>query len=124
MRRCFILRQGQIFDIGKTVPDSEIGDFHITNIRNQENPYYGWTKKDFYDFARDNMIVSDWFKIEEIDKEVHIQMLLGKYINPDAEASDRSDAKKKLKVRVSKVGNQQGRASAQLALDEILSYEN
>ena len=123
-RKIFQSAAGQLFDTGETIPDSETGEFHITDIRNQDNPYYGWTKKDFYDFARANMIVTDWCKIEEIDKELYIQQLLAQYMNPDAEAFERSDAKKKLKVRASRVGNQQSRASAVAALEEISTYED
>jgi hypothetical protein len=123
-RKMFQSAAGQLFDTGETIPDSETGEFHITDIRNQDNPYYGWTKKDFYDFARANMIVTDWCKIEEIDKELYIQQLLAQYMNPDAEAFERSDSKKKLKVRASRVGNQQSRASAVSALEEIATYES
>ena len=122
--KIFHAAAGQLFDTGETIPDSDTGDFHITDIRNQDNPYYGWTKKDFYDFARANFIVTDWCPIKEMDKELYIQQLLAQYMNPDAEAFERSDAKKKLKVRASKVGNQHSRASAVAALDEISTYEN
>ena len=52
------------------------------------------------------------------------QQLLAKFIAPESSASDRADSKKKLKVRASKVGNVQSRASAVAALDEIASNEN
>jgi hypothetical protein len=114
----------QLFDTGEILPSTVDGSYHATDIRNPNNDYHGWTKKDFYDFARENMIVTTWCKIEEIDKELYIQQLLAKYIDPDSSASDRSDAKKKLKVRASKVGNVQSRASALAALDEIASDES
>jgi len=114
---------GQIFDTGVTIPDPGTGELHITDIHHPENPYHGWNKRDFYDFARENMIVTDWCKIEEIDKELFIQTLLAQYLNPDASAAERSDAKKKLERRASKVGNVQSRASAQAALNEIETFK-
>ena len=114
----------QLFDTGEILPNTADGSYHATDIRNPKNDYHGWTKKDFYDFARENMIVTTWCTIEEIDKELYIQQLLAKFIDPESSASDRADSKKKLKVRASKVGNVQSRASAVAALDEIASNEN
>ena len=88
---------------------------HPNSIDNKNHPYHGWTNKQFYDYARENLIITRYTDRKSLDKESHIVQLLVSYMNPKSNAADRSSSKKKLLLL-----QKRGDPSLRPKVDEVL----
>lgn len=48
----------------------EDGSYAINDIRNEQNPYHGWETRDLYRYCKDNLVLTQYSNLEEIDYEV------------------------------------------------------
>lgn len=96
---------------------------HPNSIYNEKHPYHGWTNKQFYDYARENLIITQYTDRKSLDKESHIVQLLVSFINPKSNAMDRSSSKKKL-LLLQKKGDPSLRPKVDEALKEIEYLES
>ena len=52
------------------------GTFDDNDIRNPDNPYFGWTKGEIYDYCRENQILTQYSNLESIDYEAFVESLV------------------------------------------------
>jgi len=97
------------------------GTFSTNDIRNPNHPYHGWTSKDLYSFCRENMILSRYTQMKEIDKEGYIKSLVKTHCEGDS--GRRSDVKKKLQ-RLSVRGNEESKKWSEWGLKTIIEGDD
>lgn len=93
------------------------GTYGKQDVRNPENPYHNWTRKDLYAFAKQHMILSKWTRIREIDKPAWVRQLIKTHC--EGTAQHRADAKKKL-MRLASRGGPETRPDATAALQQLI----
>jgi len=52
------------------------GTFDDNDIRNPDNPYFGWSKGEIYDYCRQHQILTQYSNFESIDFEAFIESLV------------------------------------------------
>lgn len=63
---------------GKTVyHENANGTFDKNDIRDPDHPYHGWSLANLFNYCHENMIVSSWTRIREIDKTACMDGFLG-----------------------------------------------
>ena len=55
---------------------NEDGTFDDNDIRNPDNPYFGWSKGEIYDYCRQHQILTQYSNFESIDFEAFIESLV------------------------------------------------
>lgn len=93
------------------------GTFIENDIRNSNHPYYGWSSGQLYNYCRENMIVSRWTQLKEVDKEGYVKSLIKTHC--DGDSQKRSDVKKKLQ-RLVKRGNEVSKKESEIGLEMLI----
>ena len=93
------------------------GTFDINDIRNPKHPYHGMKIGDLYGYCRENMLVTDQTRIQELDKTAWTKQLLLKHCTGNA--AERLDAKRKLE-RLAARGNDESKTAAADALSMLI----
>ena len=97
------------------------GSFSYNDVRNPNHPYHGWTSTDLYRFCRENMILSRYTQMKEIDKEGYIKSLVK--IHCEGDSGKRSDVKKKLQ-RLFVRGNEESKKWSEWGLKTIIEGDD
>lgn len=80
------------------------GTFDKNDIRHPDHPYHGWSLGNLFHYCRENMIVSSWTRIREIDKTAWVKQLV--LSHSQGNAAQRLDSKRKLERLASRGGDE------------------
>jgi len=93
------------------------GTFDRNDIRHPEHPYHGWDNTKFYAYCRENMIISSWTRIRELDKTAWVKQLV--LTHSTGNAHQRLEARRKLERLVSRGGEESSSAASE-ALEMLI----
>ncbi len=93
------------------------GTFDKNDIRHPDHPYHGWSLANLFHYCRENMIVSSWTRIREIDKTAWVKQLV--LSHSQGNAAQRLDSKRKLE-RLASRGGEESKPAAIEALEMLV----